>query len=133
MDSMEALFLFGRIMFGGFFLIMGLNHFLRGKEILKHVESKNVPFPNLAVVGGGALLVFGGGSMVLGLATEIGAMALVLFLAPSALMMHDFWNAKNKTEMATEMSQFMKSMALLGAAIMTLMIEIPWAASVYGV
>ena len=51
---MKIPFLVGRLVFGGFFLYNGINHFKQRKELAKHASSKHVPMPEAAVtVSGG--------------------------------------------------------------------------------
>ena len=45
-----------------------------------------------AVLGGGVLLLAGSLSMLLGVWADLGALLLVVFLVPTAVMMHGCWN-----------------------------------------
>ena len=45
MEIMEIVLLVGRILFGGFFIMSGLNHFQNLGMMSGYAESKNVPFP----------------------------------------------------------------------------------------
>jgi putative oxidoreductase len=55
---MKALFLIGRIVFGGFFLYNGINHFKQKDGLAQYAGAKNVPYPDVAVVAAGAALPF---------------------------------------------------------------------------
>ena len=52
--------LFGRAIFGGFFLYNGINHFLNREMMTGYSASKGVPYPEAAVAASGAMLVLGG-------------------------------------------------------------------------
>lgn len=119
---MEILFLIGRIIYGGFFIMMGLNHFMQAGNMIPYAQSKNVPAPQVAVYGSGVLLLIGGLSILLAFQTIIGVLALVVFLLPTSIMMHNFWAIDDPQQKMVEMTQFMKNMALMGAALMFLMI-----------
>ncbi len=122
---MRALFLVGRALFGGFFLYSGLNHFQHHEHMAGYAASKGVPAPTVAVLVSGALLAIGGLSLLLGYKPHIGAIALVLFLLPVSVLVHNFWAETGQAQMM-DMTQFMKNMGLLGSALMFLAIPRPW-------
>lgn len=128
---MEILFLIGRILFGGFFFIMGMNHFMKMGMMAQFAVSKGVPVAKFAVMFSGMLLILGGLGMLLGAYTEWAVLALVLFFVPVSFKMHNFWAIKDPTEKMTQMVNFLKNMALMGAALMTLAIPMPWALSLF--
>ncbi len=64
------------------------------------------------------LLLFGGVSILLGLWADLGALALVVFLVPTALLMHGFWKETDATAKQMETIQFFKDLGLAGAALM---------------
>ncbi len=114
---MDILHLLGRIVFGGFFLYNGVQHFMNLDGMKGYGGSRGVPAPGLAVAGSGTLLLLGGASVLLGLWPQIGLALLVLFLVPVAFLMHNFWAVPEDQKQA-EMVNFSKNMALAGAALM---------------
>ena len=119
---MDTIILIGRILFGGFFLFGALNHFFMGRAgMVQYAGFKGVPSPTLAVVGSGVLLLVGGVSILFDYQPVIGAAALVLFLISTSVMIHDFWKVEDPTQKAGEMTNFMKNMALMGAALVALL------------
>ena len=112
----EIAFLLARILFGGVLAFMGLNHFASAEEMTGYAEFKGLPAPRLSVLGSGGLLVFGGFSIVTGVAATIGAGALALFLTVSAVTMHDFWNADGE-DAQDEMTAFLKNLFGVGGAL----------------
>lgn len=80
---MKALFLAGRIVFGGFFIYNGIHHFLEWKNMAQYAGAKNVPQPEAAVIASGALMALGGTLVMLGIKPRLGAAAIVAFLASS--------------------------------------------------
>lgn len=126
---MKALFIVGRILFGGFFAFNGLNHFLQLGFMSGYAEMKGVPAPSFAVALTGVLLLAGGLSILFGAWPRIGVALLVLFLLPTSVLMHDFWSVADTMQRTVEMTSFMKNMALAGAALMLLAIPEPWVAS----
>lgn len=126
---MKALFLIGRTILGGFFLYNGINH-IKNKEALAHyARAKNLPNPELAVVGSGVLLAAAGASLMLGLKPQLGALSVVGFLIPASTQFHDFWNEQDPQGKQQQQIHFAKNMALVGAALALAGIE-DWPLSV---
>src|SRR5947199_8331867 len=88
---MKTPFLIGRLLFGGFFLYNGINHFKELKNMAQYAKSKNVPAPDVAVEASGAALVIGGASLLLGVKPKMGAMAIAGFLDGVWPVVHGFW------------------------------------------
>lgn len=113
---MDILFLAGRILFGGFFLMMGMNHFMKRRMLAGYAQSKGVPAPGVAVFLTGLLLTMGGLGVIFDIYTNTALWLLVIFLVPTSFMMHKFWSVAPDQKMV-EMTNFMKNMALAGAAL----------------
>ncbi|MFB6169524.1 MAG: DoxX family protein [Haloarculaceae archaeon] len=109
-------FLVGRLLFGGVLAFMGLNHFQQREEMAGYAEFKGVPAPNVMVPLTGVVLVLGGLSVIVGAYVAVGAVLLAAFLLASAVLMHDFWAASGEDQQ-TEMTQFLKNVALAGGAL----------------
>jgi uncharacterized membrane protein YphA (DoxX/SURF4 family) len=122
---MSVIFLVGRILVGGYYIYNAFHHFLELSGLAEYAMSKHVPAPKLAVAGSGLLLLIGGITLLLGIYPEIGVICLVLFLIPISLIMHNFW-AEQGGQRLSDMINFTKNMALLGSALMFLMISKPW-------
>jgi uncharacterized membrane protein YphA (DoxX/SURF4 family) len=127
---METLFLAGRILLGGYYIMNGVQHFARMKSMVWYARSKGVPSPDIAVPATGAILILGGLSLVLGLFPVVGVALIVLFLVPTTFMMHAFW-AEPVDKRLGQRINFMKNMALIGAALMLLAIPAPWPLSLF--
>lgn len=121
------LFWLGRLLFGGYWLMNAWNHFSNAEGMAGYAASKGVPMPKLAVLGTGTLLAIGGLGMLSGLYVKWAVLALALFLAPVAAMMHQFWKETDPNAQMTQKILFMRNMALLGASLMMLAIPEPWA------
>lgn len=120
---MDIVFLIGRILFGGYFLMMGFNHFRNLSNMTGYAQSKKVPSPKLAVVVGGLFITLGGIGIILGVYTKLAVWLLAIFLIVVAFKMHDFWKVEDQNMKTAEMQQFLKNIALAGAALMFLTIS----------
>jgi putative oxidoreductase len=113
----ELLLLIGRILFGVFFIMSGINHFTNAGMMSGYAQSKNVPGAYLAVVGTGVMLVLGGLSVLLGLFPVVGLVLIVVFLLPTSVLIHNFWTVQDPQARAAEQVNFLKNLALAGAAL----------------
>jgi uncharacterized membrane protein YphA (DoxX/SURF4 family) len=127
---MDTLFLIGRIIFAGYFLNSGINHFMRLGMMSDYAKMKGVPLPSVSVALTGLILILGGLSILLGVYPFVGIILLVVFLIPVSFMMHNFWKIQDLQMKMGEMINFMKNMALLGAVLMLSAIPTPWPFSV---
>jgi putative oxidoreductase len=128
---MEIILLIGRILFGGFFIVMGINHFQNLGMMSGYAKSKNVPFPRLAVIGTGVMLVAGGASVLLGIVPIVGLSLLILFLLSTLVTMHDFWNLEEPQQRAADQVNFLKNVALIGASLALMYGASDWALALY--
>ncbi len=131
MEIMEIFLLIGRILFGGFFIMSGLNHFQNLAMMSGYAQSKNVPFARLAVIVTGVMLVAGGASVLLGIVPIVGLTVLILFLLSTLVTMHDFWNMKDPQQRIAEQVNFLKNVALIGATLALMYGASGWALALY--
>ena len=126
---MRIPFLLGRALFGGYFIMSGINHFRQTRQLARFAGEKGVPKPGLAVRASGAMLIAGGASILLGFKPKLGATTLIGFLAGVSPIMHDFWNEDAEQRM-NDMINFTKNLALVGGATALMGVEEPWPVSV---
>jgi putative oxidoreductase len=127
---MRALFVLGRAIFGGFFAYNAINHFMHQGTMRQYASSKGVPAPDAAIPATGAMLLAGGLSVMAGIRPRQGLAAIVGFLVPVTLQMHRFWEEQDPNRRMTEMVNFSKNVALVGAALALMQIDEPWPISV---
>ena len=108
--------LIGRILFGGVIAFTGFNHFLQTEEMTGYAQYKGLPAPKAGVLLSGLLLILSGIGIVLGVLPVPLAALIAVFLVVSALIFHDFWAAPEEDQQ-TEMTQFLKNIALAGGAL----------------
>ncbi|HEY4508572.1 MAG TPA: DoxX family protein [Candidatus Paceibacterota bacterium] len=123
---MDILFLIGRLIFGGYFLMNAWNHFTHLDGLTGYAQAKGVPSPRVAVFGSGVLLMLGGLGIVFGIAPEASLALLLIFLVPVTFKMHAFWRETNPTARMQELLHFYKNLALVGALLMLYAIPAPW-------
>jgi uncharacterized membrane protein YphA (DoxX/SURF4 family) len=116
----------GRVIFGGYFLYNGINHFLNRKMLVDYARSKNVPAPDLAVSASGLLILAGGLSILTGVQPKVGAALITTFLLGVSPQMHAFWKEQDAQQRMQEMVNFTKNLALVGASLVAAGHPEPW-------
>lgn len=115
---MDVLVLIGRVLFGMLFVGSAVGHLTKTNDMASYAESRGIPMAKVAVASSGVLLLVGGLMMVLGVWADLAALLLVVFLVPTAVLMHAFWKESDEQTKYLEQVQFMKDMAMAGAALM---------------
>ena len=123
---MQYLFLAGRVLYGGFFLLAGMDHLRLVNMVEPYARAKGVPAARVGVLGSGLLIILGGLSVLLGFHPAWGVVLLTLFLVPTSVLMHNYWAATDPAGRLADLTHFKKNVALLGAAWMLLFIPQPW-------
>ena len=114
---MDVIILIGRILFGGFFLMSGINHFTKLEAMTGYAKYKKLPAAKLGVLLSGLMLVLGGIYIILGFYTDLGLLLIAIFLVLAAVIFHNFWKETDATAKQNEMLAFMKDIALAGGAL----------------
>lgn len=112
---MDALEIIGRVLFSLIFLASGLGHFKAADAMAGYAKSKGIPAAKLSVLGSGLLMIIGAVLVILG--NAIGGLLLVIFLVPTAFLMHPFWKETDAMAKMSEQTNFLKDLALAGAAL----------------
>lgn len=114
---MDLLLLIARIVFCGIFAASAMGHLTQTAGMAGYAESKGVPNARVMVLIGGAAMAVGVVSLVLGIWADLGALALICFLVPTAVLMHPFWKETDAQAKQAEQVQFLKDFALAGGAL----------------
>ena len=117
---MSAVLLLGRVIFGGYFLYTGIEHFIGLKGLTGYAKSKGLPMPREGVIVSGLALMFGGLGIVLHMYTGFSVLAILVFLIVANVTMHKFWAEKDPMHAMGDKINFLKNLALIGALLMML-------------
>jgi putative oxidoreductase len=113
----DAVAFVGRILFVAVFLGSGYAHLAQTQAMAGYAASKGVPGAKVATRASGVLLIVGALMVLLGIWADLGALLLVVFLIPTAFLMHAFWKETDPQAKQLEMVQFQKDLALAGASL----------------
>lgn len=108
----------GRLLFSAIFIFSGLNHFMQYSSMVAYARGANLPWPELAILGSGVVLVVGGLCVLLGAFARLGAALIALFLLASAFMVHHFWDLADPVQAQQQMTHFMKNVSMAGGALL---------------
>ncbi len=111
------LFVLGRVLLGGYFLMNAYNHFKNVSALAGYAESKGIPMPRQAVLLSGAMLLLGGLGILLGVYVEYAVALLVIFLIGTLVKMHRYWEVTDPMARMGEHVNFYKNLALIGALL----------------
>ncbi|MEY2945084.1 MAG: hypothetical protein RL433_766 [Actinomycetota bacterium] len=114
---MDIVLIVGRVLFSLLFISSGVAHLTKLQAKTGYAQYKKVPAAKLSVIVTGLMLIIGGLYVALGIYADLGALLLTIFLLLSAFKMHDFWNVTDAQAKQSEMTSFMKNLALAGASL----------------
>ena len=114
---MDLIIVIGRILFGGFFLMSGINHFTKLEAMTGYAKYKKLPAAKLGVMASGLFFLVGGALIVIGTYVDLGALLIAITLVLAAVIFHNFWKETDPTAKQNEMIAFNKDIALAGAAL----------------
>ncbi|KWX00392.1 DoxX family protein [Carbonactinospora thermoautotrophica] len=114
---MDALVLIGRVLFALVFLASGLSHLTQSAGMAGYARSKGLPWGRFLVLASGVWIIVGALLVVLGLWSDLGALMLLVFLLPTAFLMHAFWKETDPVARQNEMAHFLKDVSLAGSAL----------------
>lgn len=109
--------LIGRILFVVLFVGSGFGHLTQAKTMAQYATAKGVPAASLAVPLSGVLILVGAVMVGVGIWPDFGALLLVIFLLPTAVLMHGFWAETDPMTKMNEQTAFLKDISLAGAAL----------------
>jgi len=114
---MDIVLILGRVLFSLLFISSGVAHLTKLEAMTGYAQYKKVPAAKLSVIVTGLMLIIGGLYVALGIYADLGALLLSIFLLLSAFKMHDFWTVTDSQAKQSEMTSFMKNLALAGASL----------------
>ena len=114
---MDIVLIIGRVLFSLIFVASGVAHLTKLEAMTGYAQYKKVPAAKLSVIATGLMLIIGGLYVALGIYADLGALILAIFLLLSAFKMHDFWTISDEQAKQSEMTSFMKNLALAGASL----------------
>lgn len=112
----DAAFLLGRVLFALVIGYLALGNLFDLESSVGYAKSKGAPLASVTVPLGSLGLIAGALSVLIGAFPAVGVLAIVVFLVPITVIMHDFWTMEGQ-DRQNEQIHFLKNVGLLGAAL----------------
>jgi len=111
--SLPTTALIGRVLIASIFLASGIAKLTDTPGTVAHMVEMGIPYPETLAVVAGAAEVLGAIAILTGFLTRIASAGLILFMIPTTLIFHAFWNYAGQERMP-QMVNFMKNLAIIG-------------------
>jgi putative oxidoreductase len=92
MSPHELMWLLGRVLLGGLFVVGGMRHFWIFAGVAQAIGARGLPFPKLVLALGTAFEIVAGLLLILGLWVPLAALGLVAFTVLASVMLVNFWD-----------------------------------------
>jgi putative oxidoreductase len=117
-DAAGIVQLFGRILFGGYFVFTGAGfHIPKTRMAEEYARSMRFPVPQVAGWPTGVWMVAGGLSIALGIWADIGALMIAAFAVPAAAWFHRFWEVEDPMQRQFQQGYFGRNVIIVGACL----------------
>jgi uncharacterized membrane protein YphA (DoxX/SURF4 family) len=131
-EVVDVVFIVGRLIFGGYWVFNGLNHFVNMSMMAEFARQRGVPFPaELSVAVTGLMMLLGGLTIILGVYTYIGMALIIVFLLSAMIFIHKFWEMSDPMARMMEMILFMRNAAYIGALLMLYTLGDTWSFNIF--
>lgn len=111
-----ALPFLGRFLISLIFILAGLGKIFDFKGAVDIMQSFGIGGAKFFILIGLLMELIGGILLLIGWQTRLAIWILMIFLLPTTLVFHAFWNFKG-VEMALQLSNFLKNLAIYGGLI----------------
>jgi putative oxidoreductase len=115
----DVAFLLGRVLFAVVVGYLALGNLLDLESSVGYAQSKGAPLASITVPLGSLGLIAGALAVLVGVYPAVGVLAIVAFLVPITVIMHDFWTMEGQARQ-NEQIHFLKNVGLIGAALLFL-------------
>jgi uncharacterized membrane protein YphA (DoxX/SURF4 family) len=109
-------FLLSRVLFALVIGKLALGNLLDLESAVGYAKSKGAPLAAVSVPLGSLGLIAGSLAVLAGVYPALGALAVVVFLVPITIIIHDFWTMEGQ-DRENERIHFLKNVGLIGSAL----------------
>jgi putative oxidoreductase len=113
-DAAGLIMLAGRLLFGGFFVSVGLQgHIQQSPALEGYARSANFPAPGIAGWPTGVWLIIGALSVGLGIWPDLGALMIAAFATIAASYFHRYWAIEDEMQKMTQQQLFGRNVVIV--------------------
>jgi putative oxidoreductase len=109
--------LIGRLLIAAIFLLSGTAKLVDTATTAQYMSAVGIPHAETLAIIAGLAEICGGLAVACGFLTRMAALGLILYLIPTTLIFHSFWNF-DEPEMKMQMVNFMKNLCIIGGLTM---------------
>lgn len=121
-----AVFLLSRVLFALAVGYLALGNLLDLESSVGYAKHKGAPLASVRVPLGSLGLIAGALAVLTGVYPALGALAVIAFLVPITVIMHDFWTLEGQ-DRQNEQIHFLKNIGLISGALIFLAVStITW-------
>jgi putative oxidoreductase len=107
----------GRVLLSAIFLLSGFAKLTDPMGTAAYMTGAGIPNAQTLAIVVGLAEVLGGVAVLSGFLTRLGALGLFIYLIPTTLLFHGFWQFEG-VEMKVQMASFMKNLAIMGGLLL---------------
>lgn len=108
--------LIARILMAAVFIVAGVNKLIGFDATAQYMTAKGLPMVPVLLFLAAALEIIAGVMLVIGYKTRLAAFVLALFLVPTTILFHNFWDASGG-DAAILQIMFFKNLAIIGGLL----------------
>ncbi|HJR75009.1 MAG TPA: DoxX family protein [Luteimonas sp.] len=115
-DPESVLWLVGRILLGGLFVVGGVHHFFMLGGLTQFMASRGVPAAKLALIVGSVFQAVAGLALIVGYQAFWAAIGLVVFTLIASAIFLNFWNHQGEAR-ANAVKGWQSNLAIIGGLL----------------
>jgi len=115
-DFNQILWILGRLLLGGLFVVGGVRHFFILPAIAQVMAARGVPAPRLVLVAGSVFQVAAGLLLILGISVLLASLGLAIFTVAASVMLLNFWDMEG-TARDTTRNNWLSNIAIIGGLL----------------
>lgn len=113
MQLQEILWIAGRLLLGGLFVLAGIRHFFIFPAVSEALAQRGVPVPRLVLMAGSIFQIAAGLLLMLGMAVIAASLGLALFTVAASVMLCNFWSMQGPAR-DTAINNWLSNIAIIG-------------------
>jgi putative oxidoreductase len=116
LDAHDVLWIAGRALLGGLFVVGGFRHFFGFSILAQMMARRGVPAPRFVLLAGAVLQIVAGAALAVGLFPLYAVAALIVFTMTASVMFLDFWS-KDGAERSNAINAWLANIGIIGGLL----------------
>ena len=112
----QIMWLVGRLLLGGLFVVGGLHHFFTLTPLTQAIAARGVPVAKLVLVVGSVFQIVAGLALVFGFHSAWAALGLIVFTVVASVLLINFWDMEGPAR-ADAIRAWQSNFAIIGGLL----------------